>query len=191
MKDHSAIALFALTLVVSYTASGQASFQLANRPVNAPVFDAQGEPLSGPQYLAELWGGATADSLSPLLDINQGLRREMAPFVSPGYFFSPAGSLSVLAVPPGGFAWLEVRVWDTRLGTTYEEVAALGIGGYGDSALFYAQGRDPFREPPELPGPLIGLQSFNLRPVIPEPSTWALLVLGGAALCWVVRRRKP
>jgi hypothetical protein len=44
--------------------------------------------------------------------------------------------------------------------------------------LFYAQGGDPFDQFPE-PGRLIGLQSFSLRAVIPEPSTWALLVLGG------------
>ena len=114
----------------------------------------------------------------------------MAPLIQPGYFFSPSGYLSVLSVPPLGFAWLQVRVWDTRLGATYEEVAGLGIGGYGESPLFYAQGRNPLSAPPDLPGPLIGLQSFSLRPVVPEPSTWALLVLGGTALWWAVRRRR-
>jgi hypothetical protein len=44
-------------------------------------------------------------------------------------------------------------------------VATLAIGGYGESSLFYAQGGNPFIL--STPGPLIGLQSFNLRPVVP------------------------
>ncbi|MCW5552463.1 MAG: PEP-CTERM sorting domain-containing protein [Verrucomicrobiae bacterium] len=191
------IVSIALNLSLVCSTWAQSSFELANKHtplVNAPVFDAQGELLSGPQYLAELWGGTTADSLTPLVDIAQGFRREMAPFISPGYFFSPSAYLSGTNVPPLGFAWLQVRVWDTSLGATYEEVAGLAIGGYGESPLFYAQGRNPLLAPPDLPGPLIGLQSFSLLPVVPEPSTWVLLALGGATLRWVVRRqrlRKP
>jgi len=83
-----------------------------------------------------------------------------------------------------------VRAWDAQLGTTYEAVAGLAIGGYGESPLFYAQGGVPLITPPSLPGALIGLQSFSLRPVVPEPSTWALLALCGTALWWVVRGQR-
>ncbi len=76
------------------------------------------------------------------------------------------------------------------MGGTYEEVAALGLGGYGESPLFYAQGGTPLGLPGP-PGPLIGLESFSLRAVVPEPSTWALLALGGAFLGWATRRRPP
>jgi len=99
----------------------------------------------------------------------------------PGYFCSYNGFIGIPTVPPLGYAWLEVRAWDTRLGATYEDVAALGMGGYGESPAFYAQGGDPISSLGTSPFPLIGLQSFSLRPV-PEPSTWALAVLGGLVL---------
>lgn len=193
MNLYSLNILVALNLSLGCSGWAQSSFELANQHspvVNAPVFDAQGAPLAGPNFVAELWGGVTADSLSPLVDIDQGFRREMAPFISPGYFFSPSGYLSVLTVPPAGFAWLQVRVWDRRLGANYEDVAGLAIGGYGESPLFYAQGGVPVITPASLPGPLIGLQSFSLRPVVPEPSTCALLALGGTAVCWAARRQR-
>ena len=89
-----------------------------------------------------------------------------------------------------GYAWLQVRAWDARLGGTYEEVMGLGIGGYGESPLFYARGNSPFADPPIPPAPLIGLQSFSLRPVVPEPGTWMLLTLGGLGLVTATRRKK-
>jgi len=66
---------------------------------------------------------------------------------------------------------------NTRLGATYEEVAAAGMGGYGESPIFYAQGGDPWPPHPTLPGPLIGLESFSLHP-IPEPKTVWLFAVG-------------
>ena len=179
-------------LLIAGVVFGQANFLLRNvsRPMlDAPVFDANGTPLWGGSYLAELWGAADPNLLTPAVVIDQGFRREFTPFtfVSPGYFSSPEVYLCVLSVPPRGSAWLQVRAWDSRLGATYEEVAALGQGGFGESNLFYTQGGDPFDQFP-VPGPLIGLQSFSLRP-IPEPSTWMVGVLGLASL-WFMKRRK-
>ncbi|MGW8180685.1 MAG: PEP-CTERM sorting domain-containing protein, partial [bacterium] len=73
---------------------------------------------------------------------------------------------------------LQVRAWDARLGDSYEEVEALGIGGYGESQPFFAQGGVPGQLLPDLPGELIGLQSFRLRAIVPEPSSGTLLALG-------------
>lgn len=67
--------------------------------------------------------------------------------------------------------------------------AYVGIGGYGASPLFYAQGSSPF-DVLGVPARLIGLQSFSLLPVVPEPSTWALLALGGTGLCWALWRQR-
>jgi len=60
---------------------------------------------------------------------------------------------------------LQVRAWDARLGSTYEEVSARGIDGYGESPLFYAQGNG-ISPNGVLPAPLIGLRSFSLRPAL-------------------------
>lgn len=199
MKLSSTLAVGLLILLAACTVLGQSKFELANHHtpvVDAPIFDAFGVALAGANYSAELWGGADSNSLSPLVLIDRGNSREIVPFLDRGYFIptSTSDNLCVTSVGAGDFAWLQVRAWDARLGSTYEQVAALDSGGYGESLLFYADGGNPFLVPPEIPGPLIGLQSFSLRAVVPEPSVWALFALGGSALSWAVRaqrRRTP
>ena len=169
---------------------GQANFALRNRylsyGIDAPVFDAMGLPLEGPGFRAELWGAATPDALMPALDLGNNRTRLIVPYMTRGYFGSSAGFLSV--PDDGAFrAWLQVRAWDASLGATYEEVAALGMGGYGESPLFFAQGGNPY-DMLGVPAPLIGLESFSLRPV-PEPSTWLLLGCGGLVAGCLARRR--
>jgi hypothetical protein len=83
-----------------------------------------------------------------------------------------------------------MRAWEARLGATYDEVVARGLGGYGESPVFYSQGGNPY-DYKDPAAHLVGLQSFRLRPVIPEPSTWALLALGGVGVAWATRRRWP
>ena len=75
-----------IALASTCPALGQANFLFRNVdsggpvPVNAPVFDSQGEPLAGPNYLAELWGAATPDSLKPLVLLENGGARLIKPF---------------------------------------------------------------------------------------------------------------
>ena len=194
MKTRTLIWYFVINLFLTSQASGQASFDLRNRytvyGINAPVFDALGMPLAGTNYAAELWGGASPGSLVPAVEVSRENIRIIVPFGTGGYFSSSAAFLSVPA-ESGGFAWLQIRAWDARLGSTYESVTTLGIGGYGNSPLFYARGSDPNREPPEPPAPLIGLQSFSLLPVVPEPGTGVLVLLGFGCLAarrWFNRR---
>jgi len=171
----------------------QSTFQLRNQDlahgIDAPVRDAAGTLLAGTGYLVELWGAATPDSLSPAIEFYAN-QRLIIPFRMdrPGYFLAPVATLAIPSVPMGGFAWLQVRAWDARLGSTYEDAMARGLGGYGESAPFYAVGGNPGALVP--PQPLIGLQSFSLRPAVPEPSVWLLLALGVGGLAWGVRRNK-
>ena len=189
MHSNSRIGLpIFVALIWSLTAFSQANFLFRNLEavgeVNAPVFDADGVPLAGADYRAELWGGPVPDSLAPLVLLDLGNQRLIKSFLSGGYVDPIDGGLLVVPnVPPSGWAWLEMRAWDARLGATYEEASSLGLGGYGESPLFYAQGGTPFSQFP-IPGTLIGLQSFSLRPVIPEPSVWALLGVGGLIFGW-------
>jgi hypothetical protein len=188
MKTIRLILVVAAILVLTHTAFGQSSFALNNyRPfygIDAPVFDALGVALEGPGYLAELWGGPTADSLSPAGSFSDWDRRAIVPFRTgfrTGGYVTYVDDAIVLSVRPFELAALQVRAWDASLGSTYEEVVARGLGGYGESPVFYAMGGNPLGLP-TLPGPLIGLESFSLRPVIPEPSTWALFAMGGLAV---------
>jgi hypothetical protein len=169
----------------------QASFALQNHwpsaGIDAPVFDWTGSLLSGTEWRVELYGGAAPDALSPAMDwYNRS--RVIIPLSQPGYFFSWNGALSVLDVPGYDSAWLQVKVWDVGLGATYEQASARGLGGYGESALFYAQGSYPGGSVVSPPAPLIGLESFSVLQETPEPSTWALLLLGGAGMWWCRRR---
>jgi len=163
-------------------------------PVYVRIFDAAAIPLAGPSYLAELYGGSTPDSLTPLLALGTS-SRTIKPFATgnyAGYVVNAVpyfDTMVVNTVVPGDSAWLQMRAWDATLGATYEEAAAKAIGGYGESLTFHADGGDPTRLPAESPGRLIGLESFSLREA-PEPSG-ALLLLFGGAFAWRFARRKP
>ena len=186
------IVVFGTTSVCE--APAQSTFRFQNYVpggvgIDAPVFDADGNRLAGSGYAVELWGGALPDPLAPTTSFFSG-QRVILPFltgIGAGYFSSNEG-MTVWTVPPGVLAWVQVRAWDMRLGPTYEDVAALGLGGYGESLPLHIPGGNPIGIPPTDPNPLYGLQSFSLRPVVPEPCTSSLLLVGGLALWCVVRR---
>jgi hypothetical protein len=183
-----------LPMTLAVQAVAQATYGFFNYVpsvgLDAPVFDAAGERLSGTNYVAKLYGGPTPDSLQPA---TVGIFQEMEPvpftYIANGLngYFARSGYVEVQGVPSGGFAWLQVRAWDARLGRTYEEVAALGSGEYGESALFYTFGGDSDVATGRPPQPLRGLQSFSL---VPEPSAWALLAFGVGFLFWRWRRKE-
>lgn len=183
----------AAVVMISTTrgAWAQASFKVQNvgPGLYAPVRDWTGLLLKGEQWRAEVYGGATPTSLSPLVSYYSH-DRAIVPFYAAG-FFRETGSAdypSVDGVPPAGWVWLQVKVWDIQLGDTYEVASAQGMGGYGESDVFFAKGGDP-RGP--IPGPmpyLVGLQSFSVLQETPEPSAAALLAFGGLGL-WAWRRR--
>ena len=158
-------------------------FILRNYPylssgVDAPVYDWSGNLLSGSEWRAELYGGAISNSLSPAVGYDTYVRMQ-AIFIRPGYFSNPTSiDVLVLGVPGGGWAWLQVKVWDVQIGATCEETVARGLGGYGQSPLFYAQGGDPNALPPTVPLPLTGLQSFSVLEPVPEPAGWVLVAFG-------------
>jgi hypothetical protein len=176
-------------------AMAQASFALNNRAgdpqghrIDAPVTDAAGNLLWGPQWRVELYGGRTSDSLHPAIDFDTW-SRVITSLRTPGYFGAGAdGRLVILDVPVYTWAYLQIKVWDMGLGATYEEAAAQGLGGYGQSGLVYAMGRCGGCVTPDVPGILVGLQSFSVLPVVPEPSAVWLLG-GGLAALWFTRRR--
>jgi hypothetical protein len=187
--------VFTLSLIIANfsPACGQTTFVFANSfPYNAttplldaPVYDSNGNRLSGNDYVAMLYGGPDVNSLTPAISGTIPMTPVGFTYIPPnglaGYFFQPSFvEIDTVRCCGTDLPWLQVRVWDARLGSSYDAVAALGIGGYGESTLFQARGGDPLSITP--PQPLIGLQSFNLRAEVPEPGGVMLLIVGLAGL---------
>jgi hypothetical protein len=149
--------------------------------LDAPVFNTDGQtPLTGANFVAQLYGGPDAKDLLPIGDL--------AVFAGsqPGYWVSFGSSLdrTIPTVAPGAEAFVQVRVWSTQLGSTYDQVEAAG-GKHGESSVFsvitggVTQGGTL---PPTFPAFLTDLKSFSLtgiEPDIPEPGTGLLFLLGG------------
>ena len=200
VKSLLAIMVAATGVMWSQSCWGQGpSYVFSNLKLglNAPVFDGDGNRLTGTNYVAMLYGGPAVDSLLPAWGEFVGFTMAPVPFTymplgQAGYFDSivngvgyvQIGNVACIDIP-----WLQVRAWDARLGNSYEEVVDLDIGGYGESNFFQKRGGLPY-PCAMLPTPaerLLGLQSFALREVIPEPSATLLLLLGLPALlllCW-------
>jgi len=183
-------------LIAGEHCHGQGTFIFQNfgwDDLNAPVFDGGGNPLYGTNYVALLYGGPTVDMLAPAtMEHSASQAMPPVPFTVPlapfGYFSYDKGWVEIPSVPCAGYAWLQVRAWDARLGSSYENVATLGLGGYGESKLFQAQGGGPCGNIAIPPNPLRGLESFSLRPA-PEPTALLILLLGLPSLLW--HRRGP
>lgn len=86
-----------------------------------------------------------------------------------------------------GYAWLQVRVWDRRLGATYQKVEALGLDNYGFPEVFWARAGAACVPEHGASQPLLGFRPFSL---IPEPSVCALWALGSLVLSWNRWRRR-
>jgi hypothetical protein len=108
--------------------------------------------------------------------------------------------------PPGSWAMFLVRAWETSYGTTYE--TAVGnrllqngrLALAGQSGIMRVNTGDPTIPEPDLPASLVGTDSIGVvgvplrngfvLSVVPEPSTWTLLAIGGVSLVWAMRRQR-
>lgn len=76
--------------------------------VNAPFFDNEGIPLSGPGYLAQLYAGSTEDSLAPF-----GVAVPFLTGSRAGYFAGTKVDLpGSIVAGYGGAVWVQVRAWE-------------------------------------------------------------------------------
>src|SRR5688572_8474779 len=176
MKKVAILAMSLLAAAVSY-GQGTVNFANAGATFSAPITDVDGTTrLAGSRYMAELLAGTSASSLAPVGSATPLLSGGGAGFVN-------GGVVTIATVAPGATAFFQVRAWDTTRGNTYALAQAAGAG-YGFSNIFSGP-TGGVGTPPSSPTSLAGLQAFSL---VPEPSTYALLALGGAAMFF--RRRK-
>ena len=150
------------TLTVDESSSGGGAIDFRNKSISSPtnlnaiVFDLDGiTPLSGSNYVAQLYAGPSLDLLRPA--------GQPSPFqegFNAGYFVRQI--ITLANVMPGNNAMLQVCAWDARYGTSYEQARALG-GKFGKSNIILVPaggGGNP-------PQTLQGLLSFSLQAGLP------------------------
>lgn len=177
------LAFITWSILVVFKALAQGTLYLSTTPAaigsNQRIY-AGCDPMSGPHWVGQLSVGQSPDSLTPV--------GGAAPFLTglgAGYWRDL--STTVVPLEPGSIGFAQLRVWESAYGSTWEQAMLAGSrGGYSGVFVVRAGGDG---EPPSLPGNLTNFKSFwMLIPCVPEPSTFALAVLGLAALSY--RRHK-
>jgi hypothetical protein len=153
---------------------GQGLIVFNNLPPNpnAPIFHVDcATPLAGDSFRVQLYAAPANTPESSLAPVGT--------FTS---FFSEAGAgffsgatISVPGVPPGSTATLQVRAWEANW-TNYEEAVAAG-GLHGRSDVFHISLAG-------LAGSAVNLRGLESFCLVPEPSTWALGLLGLTIFLW-------
>ncbi len=187
------------------TFSMQALGTSANGGQGIRVYDVDGVTrLAGTGFLAQLWaapGAGRAESDLVAVGKPVFMRSNLNPIgagwnqtsgAGPDGLFVNTLVYAFQAGDPGstqgGPATLQMRVWQNMDQASYNTIVTSGLGKHGKSVIFSLSSTG---YPPETPRNLVGLQSFTMSlgaNGVPEPSTFALGMLAGAALLW--RRRK-
>ncbi|MGC8988920.1 MAG: immunoglobulin domain-containing protein, partial [Verrucomicrobiia bacterium] len=125
--------------------------------VDAPIYDSDGvTKLSGAAFLAQLYAGKAADQLVPV-----GPAVPFETGVAVGYVCQRFTSRVIPFVAPGEPVFVQMRVWETAFGATYETaVLAGGKTGASDVLNVVTGGAG---SPPSLPADLAGLKSFSVK----------------------------
>jgi len=176
-------------MVAALGAQAQGTLVAANFApgVDAPVFDARVTPAvraAGSAFAAQIYIGP-AGVTNPLLLNTNGVGGTTTPFQSgagAGYFLG--GSRTIAGQAATTILTVQVRAWATSGGavTSWEQAGPLARGESNLIQVTLGGGTTP---PPNL----LGLTSFSIGTVIPEPSSIALGLLGLGAIV-LFRRRK-
>jgi hypothetical protein len=182
MKKIIVTTLATVAVGLSVFAQGTVNFANGATGLNAQDFLSDGTTPITSAYTAVLFAGPTAGSLAQIASVSYA--------ASPaGYFFG--GSQTIGSIGAGGTAFIQIYAFltaDTSLATAMTDGGTLA-NQWGSSSVFSVTTGNPTTTPAGLPATLIGLTSFNLNSVVPEPATLALMGLGGASLL-LFRRRK-
>lgn len=178
-----ALTLAALIAAASTQAQGVVNFSTrAGLSVNAPVsymgYESPNSELVDGRFVGQLYAAAPNETLAPV-----GVPTPFRSDVGKGYI-TAGGNVVIPGVLPGGTAQIKMVAWASWLGASYAEALSKGQGDVGESKVItitVGGGILP-------PAPLTGLMPFNLSPIIPEPSPWALGSLGGGVLLLLRKR---
>jgi hypothetical protein len=178
---HIALTLTALLAAASAYAQGTVNFATrVTGQVDAPV-TYQGAK-AGDAYYGQLYAGAKGGTLAAV--------GQPVPFRSDagiGYI-TAGGAVAVPGVAGGAEADIRLVAWAKSQGATYDAAKALNMGGWNESPIITVKTGNPDAVPPTVAANLVGLQGFEISPIIPEPSIAALGLLGAGLL--LIRRKK-
>jgi hypothetical protein len=176
-----------LAFILPLTCLSQGTFVVFQNNVLTPppdrlVRDVNGNPLVGTNYVAQLTVGLSPDSLQPTTAAPSRFRVETTS--QPGTW---SGNTINLQTPsgPGSVLMMQVRVWDSTLGT-FEQACAIGQAGVLPLFTWLVpSGTGPITE-----HYMHGFVGGTPLPC-PEPGSFALLLvaLPLAAICYFKRRR--
>lgn len=173
------VAIF-LTATCSLVAVG--TVMLENTPMavgddGGRFFDDRGNPLSGPDYLAQLYAGTTSNRLvavgSPVVFLTNALS---------GYF--RGGQVDIPFVADNAKTWVQVRAWTAAGGASFE-AAALSGHWTGISSVLYVTTGGFSGGVPVIPARLEGLR-YPGSPILVKEPEGAKIRAGGLAVLLVV-----
>ena len=188
-KHIAALLLCVLTIWCPARTSAQGTIFFANRVrvddvfvVDAPVFDeACQAPVSGPLFQARLYArpAGSSQAFEPV-----GASAPFLTGVGAG-FWLPGGTRTYDGVSPGEQAEVQVRIWNTTFGATWEDAFNSGRGYGVMPPLTLATGGSGI--PPGPPTFMIGLQPTC---IIPEPRSGVISGLFLAVFWRFCRNRR-
>ena len=179
------IATTLLCTAAGLAAFGQGTVNFANAGVglNSPVYLNDGVTKAGAGYTAALLAGPSATSLAQIATAAVGA-------VQAGYFLG--GTQVIPTVAGGATADILIEIYQTTSGSFASAKAANVANTWawsGGGTPFTVTLGNPGTTPPGTPATLSGLGPMTLNTTVPEPSTFALVGLGAAAML-IFRRRK-
>jgi hypothetical protein len=190
MKKLLLLAVLALSGVAAF-AQGTVNFANGASGVNAPITNGVTllRAASGDQIMAMLYVGAANVTEGNLTTNGVGGGAIVIGGTSAGYFLGGSRTIDTFG---GVQVTLQVRAWFASAGATYEAARAARPNGGSFTGQGYAAGNTvqvTLATGLQTPPNMTGLAGFTVPPVIPEPSSIALGLLGLGALA-MIRRRK-
>jgi hypothetical protein len=125
--------------------------------IDARVYDAQGQPLTGVTWRAQLWAGSSVDILQRV-----GEPVGFGEDAGAGYITATSPQFAhVPGVSPGETLFVQLRGWDSAYGASCQEVLEGGAAAIFRSEVI-AVSSVPIAEDLQFPAFLVGLPSIGM-----------------------------
>lgn len=178
------LVLCGLLAAFGSTALGQGVYFSNTRPFVTPadrrVYASDGLPLVGDNFVAQLYYGASAESLTPVTASPLPFRNVTVTDPLAGTWLGAQRLLT--GMTSDQVAILQVRAWDATGGLSLEDARLLGRQ-WGESATF------TYQIPSMGPDSAWNMEEFRSFSLVPEPSVIILALVGALAMLVLTQRK--